>query len=125
MHYLISLSLLFLLSAPAGAFVEQLRPNGGLLPCHAIGAMLRNYAEPGGPNDQALRTILEREFVLEGWTVQDNTDNNAIITLMNSMGIPQQRSFASFVEDICILWELGVDEYDSPAEFRARIGIAP
>ena len=126
MRYIVSLVLLLMVSlAPAWGFVEQLHPAGGLLPCHAMGAILRNFAEPGGPTAPELGTILEREFVPGGWTPQDTTDNSAIIALMNSIGIPQQRSLASFVEDMCILWELGVDEVDSPAEFRARIGIVP
>ena len=130
MRIVIHLALLLLISAPAGAFVEQLHPHAqqtgtGGIPCHAIGAILRNYAEPGGPNAAALGNIMQREWVPGGWTEQDNTDNTALVNMLNGMPPPQREVKVQTIEDFCILWEQGVDELDTPEEYRARIGIAP
>lgn len=127
----ISLFLLLASLTYSWAFVEQLHPHtqqsdASGIPCHAMGAILRNFAEPGGPTPSELGAIMVREWVPGGWVVpRDTDDNTALVALMGPMSTDAKRLYASFVEDMCILWEMGVDEVDTPAKFRTRIGIAP
>lgn len=122
------ISILLLLTSPSWGFVEKLYPNhmttdGGGISCNAIAAVLFNYAKPGGPPPAILSSIIQREWVPEGWSVQDIADNQAIIALMDA-----QTQFGKYVmvEEVkyaCFLWEMDVDELNSPAEFRQRIGL--
>lgn len=99
--------------------------GGGGIPCNAIGAALFNYAKPGGPPPAILGSIIQREWVPEGWNTQDIADNQAIIALMDAEPLMGKYIKAFDVLYVCMLWELDVDEYNSPAEFRIRIGLPP
>lgn len=121
-----SVMISLLLAYPSWAFVEQLAPNGGGIPCHAIGATMRNFITAGGPSAAQIATIIEREWVPTGWTVQDNTDNAGLTTALNALSTQEEKErLVQRAEDYCILWEEGVDELDTPAEYRARLGINP
>lgn len=117
--------ILVMFSATVFAFVEELNPNGGTIPCHAMGAILRNYIAPGGPSAVVLGSIIEREWVPGGWTAQDNTDNSNLLALIDAAAADEKERIVQRVEDYCILWEEGVDELDTPVEYRSRVGIAP
>lgn len=117
---------LFLAISPALAFVEKLGPNkpdDDGIPCHAIGAMLRFYIAPDGPVAAVLGNIIEREWVPEGWSAQDIADNQALITIIDGLSAMNKEVAVNRVEDFCILWELDVDELNSPAEYRTRLGL--
>jgi hypothetical protein len=120
--------ILFVSLSPSSAFVEQLHPNGGNIPCHQMGAMLWLFVQPGGPTSQQLGTIIQREWVPGGWTPQDNADNAALVALLGQ-GSPltqaEKETKAEVIEKFCILWEGRVDEVDTPAEYRTRIGLNP
>jgi hypothetical protein len=124
----VTISLLLLIASPASAFVEQLHPAGGRIPCHAMGAMLWFYVLPGGPTGQQLGTIIQREWVPDGWTPQDNQDNAALIALLgpaSPLSQAEKETKAHLAEELCLLWESEVDEVDTPAEYRTRLGLAP
>jgi len=117
---------MFLYAGSASAFVERLVPNfpNGSIPCHGMGAILRSFISPGGPSGAVLAGIVEREWVPGGFTAQDNTDNAALIALLNAQPTQEAKEgLVQRVEDFCILWEMNVDELDSPSEYRNALGI--
>ena len=111
----------------ASAFVEKLMPNHpdeGGIPCNAIGAMLFFYIDPAGPSDGVLNSIIQREWVPTGWSTQDLADNEALLGLI--AGAPTTDAKENVVHKVvffCMLWELGVDEVNTPSKFRTRLGI--
>jgi len=126
----ITLLLLLLFATPSWAFVEKLHPNqrdvgSGGIPCNAMWSVLFDYAKPGGPPPAILNSRIQREWVPEGWSEQDKADNQAIIQLMDSKAPSEKYILAFEVQSACLLWELGVDEFDTPQKFRLRIGIPP
>lgn len=130
MRYTGSLAILLLFASTSWGFVEKLHPNhatngGGGIPCNAIAAALFNYARPGGPPAAILGSIIQREWVPQGWSIQDIADNQALLVLIDAQ--PQAGKYVK-VEEVkygCYLWEMDVDEINSPAEFRAYIGLPP
>lgn len=115
-----------LLTSPSWAFVEKLGPNfEGGIPCHAIGAALFNYVVPGGPPPAVLSSILQREWVPSGWSTQDTDDNTALIAMLEGLTQIERYVKVHQIEYSCLLWEMGVDEFDNPIKFRARIGLPP
>lgn len=120
--------LIFCLAFPAAAFVEKLNPNmtdglHGGIPCHAMGAILRFHIAPGGPVPAVVSSIIQREWVPGGWSAQDTDDNSNMIGILNAATQAEKEVFVGRLEDFCMLWELGVDEVDSPAEYRLRLGL--
>ena len=127
------LLVLLLLASPAYAFVEKLgpnNPNGTGIPCHGIGAMLFFFLAPGGPSGSILNSITQREWVPGGWSAQDITDLENVVSSLNTLTGVNKHIFQQGIEYYCLLWEMGVDEVDSPAEYRSRLtelytGLAP
>lgn len=118
------LLILLLLASPAYAFVEKLgpnQPNGGGIPCHGIGAMLFLYVAPSGPSGSILNSIVQREWVPGGWSSQDITDLENLVNSLNALSAINKHVFLQGVEYYCLLWELDVDEVNSPAEYRTRL----
>lgn len=121
------LLILLLLVSPAHAFVEKLMPNEpaeGGIPCNAIGAMLFLFIDPAGPSAGVLGSIMQREWVPGGWSTQDLSDNGNLISLLNAA--PTQDAKENIVHRVtffCMLWELDVDEVNTPSKFRSRLGI--
>ena len=130
MRYTWLLAILLLLAQPSWGFVEKLHPNhmtngGGGISCNAIAAALFNYAKPGGPPAAILSSIIQREWVPEGWSAQDIADNQALIALMDAATQAGKYIMVEEVKYGCYMWEMDVDELNSPAEFRLRIGLPP
>lgn len=115
------------LCSPGLAFVEKLKPNNPEadgIPCNAIGAMLFFYIDPAGPSGGVLSSIIQREWVPGGWSVQDLTDNQNIMGLINAA--PTTDAKENVVHKViyfCMLWEMNVDEVNTPSKFRTRLGI--
>lgn len=116
-----------LVAGVSSAFVEKLMPNEpaeGGIPCNAIGAMLFLFIDPAGPSAGVLGSIIQREWVPGGWSTQDLSDNGNLISLLNAA--PTQDAKENIVHRVtsfCMLWELGVDEVNTPSKFRSRLGI--
>jgi|SRR5687768_800914 len=124
MHHLLVGLLILFLAAPSWGFVEKLAPNvEGGIPCHAIGAALFNFVIPGGPPPNILSSIIQREWVPGGWSAQDIADNTAVVEMLNGLTQIEKYVKVHEMEYACLLWEMGVDEHDSPGEFRSRIGL--
>lgn len=124
MYCLMTSLLILFLAAPSWGFVEKLAPNfQGGIPCHAIGAALFNYAVPGGPPPAVLSSIIQREWVPGGWSAQDTADNTALIAMFEGLTQIEKYVKVHEIEYACLLWEMDVDEHNSPIEFRARIGL--
>ena len=118
--------MLIFLSSSAYGFVEKLQPNnpsGGGIPCHGITAALRLFITPGGPSASVLSSIIQREWVPGGWSQQDIDDNTTLISNLNSYSSLEKIQYIGQLDAYCILWELGVDEVDSPEEFRQRMDL--
>lgn len=127
-HFLASLLLALVLSTPSHAFVEKLAPNNlpeGGIPCNGMGAMLFFYVMPGGPSAGVLGSIIQREWVEAGWSAQDLVDNQNLLALIDAAATQDEKEhIVHKVTYVCMLWELGVDEANTPSKFRTRLGIA-
>lgn len=122
---LISFLLVLSLSSPALAFVEQLGPNGGPIPCHGMGALLRYFISPGGPSAAALGNLMAQKWLPGGWTSTDNADNAALVSELNSRDQEGKERLVQRVEDFCIIWELGFEQLNTPAEYRQFLEATP
>lgn len=58
-----------------------------------------------------------------GWSQQDIDDNTTLISNLNSYSSLEKIQYIGQLDAYCILWELGVDEVDSPEEFRQRMDL--
>jgi len=59
-----------------------------------------------------------------GWNERDLTDNANLVAAIAAL--PNQdakEGFVHKVEGYCILWELDVDEFNTPSRYRARLGL--
>ena len=117
----------FLGVTPSFGFVEKLipnHPNQGGIPCFSFKGALLWYIVPGGPAPAVLSSIVQREWVPSGWSAQDIADNNNMIAMLDAQANWQaKRMIIDMLEVSCVYWEQGVDEFDSPAEFRLRMGL--
>jgi hypothetical protein len=127
--------LVLLFSTPTLAFVERLHPNtpfnGASISCHTMGAAFRAYIR-GAYTAGNIGSKIEQETLCgpdkvcqpgEGWTQNDSEDNAAAIALINGLPVADRSDYVSWVEDACLLWEKGFTDFDTPAEFRTRIGL--
>lgn len=116
-----------MLAVPSYAFVEKLAPNiteGAGIPCNAIGAALFFYISPGGPTAGVLSSRIQRDWVPDGWSAQDLTDNANLIGMIDSA--PTQDEKENIVHRMtfsCYMWELDVDEFNNPVRYRTRVGL--
>jgi len=127
MYLLAALLLSLLLSTSANAFVGKLMPNNlpeGGIPCNAMAAMLFFYISPGGPQAGVLSSIIQREWVPNGWDGQDLVDNSNLVALIDGAATQDgKENLVHRLTFLCFLWELGVDEVNTPSKFRTRLGI--
>ena len=127
MRYLLTILVVISLTGTSWAFVEKLHPNiagnGGGIPCNAIGAMLWFFIDPNGPQGAMLNSIIQREWVPGGWSEQDTLDNAAIVSLLNGQTLIEQIFTTESARHFCMLWEMGVDEFNNPQKYRLRLGL--
>jgi hypothetical protein len=126
---LIAIALLLTLPAQSFAFVERLNPHlrnteGGGIPCGAMEAALWFHIQPDGPSAAALGNILRREWMdNEEWSPQDELDNTALLTRLNGETAAEKRATVLSFGYLCGLWEMRVDEVNTPNRFRRALGI--
>jgi hypothetical protein len=121
------LLILLVLSTPVNAFVEKLMPNQleeGGIPCNALGAALFFYISPGGPSAGVLGSIIQREWVPQGWSTQDLADNQALITMIDAAPTADEKeNLVHRMVFSCMMWEMDVDEFNNPVRYRQRVGL--
>jgi hypothetical protein len=111
------------------AFVERLNPHlrnteGGGIPCGAMEAALWFHILPDGPSAVALGNILRREWMdNEEWSPQDVLDNTAFLTRLDGETAAEKRATVLSFGYLCGLWEMRVDEVNTPNRFRRALGI--
>lgn len=111
---------------PAHAFVEELNPYGGPIPCHQMRAAVVELIA-GTFTAPTLATALEGKYLTpvgHSWTVRDTTDNTNLKALVDAAsGTANKTLIALRIESLCAAAEDGFAVVDTAAKFRTLLGL--